>query len=142
MDDVCTAFQPNWASKVIEADRLTQFEQCQMALNTVRFERELQNAFGKTAQILEAEGARAKRVEQLFLQFEIDDLRLQLGHANVKLNKSLKAESDARRQLHAACDELDRLRSSVRTSSNEMEGLEVRSILPPRLLNMCMIDSP
>ncbi|PLB50506.1 hypothetical protein P170DRAFT_463691 [Aspergillus steynii IBT 23096] len=99
-------------------------DDCQMALKTVRFERELQNAFGKTAQILETEGARIKRVEQLFLQFENENLRLQLDQINAKLSKALKAESDARFQFHAACDELDHLRSSSRISSNEIEGLQ------------------
>lgn len=96
-----------------------------MALKTVRLEKELQNAFGKTAQILGTEETRMKRVEQLFLLFDNEDLRLQLDKANLKLSKALKAESEVCFQLHVACDELNHLRSASFASSKEIKGLEV-----------------
>ncbi|KAI9045124.1 uncharacterized protein KD926_010447 [Aspergillus affinis] len=97
-----------------------------MALRTVRFEKELQDVFGKTAQILGTEETRVNRVEQLLLQFENENLRLQLDQTNLKLSKALNAESDIRYRFQAACAELDHLRSASRISSSEIEGLQCK----------------
>ena len=99
--------------------------QCRLALRTARFEKELQDVFGKTTQIWGTEETRVKRVEQLFLQFENENLRLQLDQANFKLSKALRAESDTRYQFQATCAELDHLRSASRIASSEIEGLQV-----------------
>ncbi|KAH8434736.1 uncharacterized protein LDX57_012375 [Aspergillus melleus] len=99
-------------------------DDCRLALRTARFEKELQDVFGKTTQIWGTEETRVKRVEQLFLQFENENLRLQLDQANLKLSKALRAESDTRYRFQATCAELDHLRSASRIASSEIESLQ------------------
>jgi len=64
-------------------------------------------------------------MEQLLLQFENDTLRSELDQVNGQLAIVMQAESDNRLQLHGAWKEVDRLRSIIKASSHEIEGLHV-----------------
>ncbi|KAA8643779.1 uncharacterized protein ATNIH1004_010553 [Aspergillus tanneri] len=96
-----------------------------MALRTAHFEKEHQNTLAKTAQILNAEDTRLKRVEYLLVQFENENLRWQLDQVNLDLAKALNGESEARRDFGIACDEIDNLRATSRGLSNEIKSLQL-----------------
>ena len=98
---------------------------CQLAIRTAQFESEYAKISGRTAQLLDAERTRVKRMEQLLLQFENDTLRSELEQVNGQLAAAMQAESDNRLQLHEAWKEVDRLRSVIKASSHEIEGLHV-----------------
>lgn len=100
-------------------------EDCQLALRTARFENEYARISGRTAQLLDAERSRVKHMEQLLLQFENDTLRSELDLVNGKLARVVQTESDIRLQLLETCKEADRLRTIVKVSSHEIEGLHV-----------------
>jgi len=98
---------------------------CQLAIKTAKFESEYAKISGRMAQLLDAERTRVKHMEQLLLQFENDTLRSELDQVNGRLATVMQAESDNCLQCHKAWKEVDRLRSIIKASSHEIEGLHV-----------------
>ncbi|BCR92330.1 uncharacterized protein ACHE_80230S [Aspergillus chevalieri] len=98
-------------------------EDCQLAIKTAKFESEYAKISGRMAQLLDAERTRVKHMEQLLLQFENDTLRSELDQVNGRLATVMQAESDNCLQCHEAWKEVDRLRSIIKASSHEIEGL-------------------
>lgn len=96
-----------------------------MSIKTVRLEKEYERVLADSARLLDAEKDRARRMEQLLLQFEIEALRSQLDGAHERLLVYTQAESEARIQLDEAYQEIDRLDLQAQTSSNEIEKLKV-----------------
>ncbi|KAJ5536806.1 hypothetical protein N7513_009992 [Penicillium frequentans] len=97
---------------------------CEMSMKTVRLEKEYERALADSAHLLDVEKDRVRRMDQLLLQFESENLRSQLDQANAQLRGLTRAESDTLLQLDEACQEIDRLDRHVQASSSEIEKLK------------------
>jgi 21S rRNA (uridine2791-2'-O)-methyltransferase len=97
-----------------------------MALATARFEREYDQVYMRTAQLLDAERDRVQCMEKLLLRIENESLQSQLNRTDQELARARQAEADAQLQLDTAIRELERLQDVVQTSSREAEALRVR----------------
>lgn len=120
-DDVCIA-SPSW----LDTDSL---HQCAMALKTGQLEWKYQKSLLLSTQLLDAERSRAKSLDQLYLEFENDDLRSQLDRANDELTQATKATHEARALLRDACEEVDRLQSVTQTPSHTSDSLHVGNLI-------------
>ncbi|KAJ5627595.1 hypothetical protein N7528_005022 [Penicillium herquei] len=98
--------------------------ECEMSIKTVRLEKEYEKALSDSAHLLDVEKDRVKRMENLLLQFESDNLRSQLDQANQQLRGSTHAESDTLLQLNEASREIRRLDNQLKSSSNEIQRLK------------------
>ncbi|KAJ5647544.1 hypothetical protein N7490_003916 [Penicillium lividum] len=97
---------------------------CEMSMKTVRLEKEYERTLADSAHLLDVEKDRVRRMEQLLLQFESENLRSQLDQANMQLRGFTRTESDTLLQLDEACREIDRLDHHVQASSSEIEKLK------------------
>jgi 21S rRNA (uridine2791-2'-O)-methyltransferase len=98
-----------------------------MALATARFEKEYDQVYTCTAQLLDAERDRVQCMEKLLLRIENESLQSQLNRTDQELARAREAEADARFQLDTTIRELDRLQGVTQTSSREAEALRVCS---------------
>ncbi|KAJ5721145.1 uncharacterized protein N7483_009079 [Penicillium malachiteum] len=64
---------------------------CEMSIKTVRLEKEYEKALSDSTHLLDMEKDRFRRMENLLLQFESDNLRSQLDQANQQLRGSAHA---------------------------------------------------
>ncbi|KAL2802284.1 FtsJ-like methyltransferase-domain-containing protein [Aspergillus granulosus] len=94
-----------------------------MALATARFEREYDQVYTRTAQLLDAERDRVQRMEKLLLRIENETLQSRLDQTSQDLVLAREAETDVRLQLDGAIRELTRLQGITQTSSREVENL-------------------
>ncbi|KAJ6007952.1 hypothetical protein N7540_011928 [Penicillium herquei] len=97
---------------------------CEMSIKTVRLEKEYEKALSDSAHLLDVEKDRFRRMENLLLQFESENLRSQLDHASQQLRGSTHAESDTLLQLNEASREIHRLDNQIKSSSNEIQRLK------------------
>lgn len=93
----------------------------------MQLEREYEKAIADSARFLDAEKDRMRRMEQLLLRFESENLRSQLGEVNEQVLGLAQAESEACLQLDKAYQEIDRLDLHVQVSKSEIQKLKVRS---------------
>lgn len=103
-------------------------------MKTVRLEKEYERALADSAHLLDVEKDRVRRMDQLLLQFESENLRSQLDQANAQLRGLTRAESDTLLQLDEACQEIDRLDRHVQASVSEIEKLKVGALFPGDLI--------
>lgn len=101
-----------------------------MALKTAFFEREYDKTLGKTAQLIDEERRRLLHVDQLLLQFDNENLQLQLKQFKQDLARARDAELDIRNLLQDTIQERDQLQSSAHTATHEIESLRVRQRPP------------
>ncbi|KAL3496960.1 hypothetical protein BJX62DRAFT_106 [Aspergillus germanicus] len=106
-----------------QAPELVVEEDYRMALATARFEKEYDQVYMRTAQLLDAERDRVQRMEKLLLRIENESLQSQLNRTDQELARAREAEADARFQLDTTTRELDRLQGVTQTSSREAEAL-------------------
>ncbi|CEL04354.1 hypothetical protein ASPCAL05484 [Aspergillus calidoustus] len=106
-----------------QAPELVAEEDYRMALATARFEREYDQVYMRTAQLLDAERDRVQCMEKLLLRIENESLQSQLNRTDQELARARQAEADAQLQLDTAIRELERLQDVVQTSSREAEAL-------------------
>ncbi|CAG8006841.1 unnamed protein product [Penicillium olsonii] len=95
-----------------------------MSMRTTHLEREYEKTLSDSARLLDGERDRVRRMEQLFLQFENEALKVQLEESNGHLLGFSKADSEACVQLQDACQEIDRLEHQAQNTSNEMNRLK------------------
>lgn len=92
-----------------------------MTLKSGRLEWKYEKSLMLSVQLMDAERSRAKSVEQLYVEFENDDLRWQLNQANDELAQAAKTAREARVQLYDTCKEVDRLQAISKTSSGDLQ---------------------
>lgn len=107
---------------VNDANLISQYE---MPMRTAYLEKEYNKTLSDSARLLDGERDRVRRMEQLFLKFENEALRVQLEEADRHLSGFSRADSEACVQLQDACQEIDRLESQAQTSSKEITRLKV-----------------
>ncbi|KAJ5172257.1 hypothetical protein N7492_004850 [Penicillium capsulatum] len=95
-----------------------------MSIKTVYLEKEYERTLAESARLIDAERDRARRMENLLLQFESNALRSQLDQAHAELLGLTQSESETLIHLDKACREIARLDHHARTSSNEIERLK------------------
>lgn len=99
-----------------------------MALATAHFEREYDRTTQQTMHFLEVDRGRIKDMQQLLLQFENENLQIQLDQANQELVKNRETESQLRLRLNHSQNEVDRLNNTLHVSSYEIDNLRVGAI--------------
>lgn len=96
-----------------------------MSVRTMQLEKQYERTIADSARLLDAEKDRVRRMNQLLLQFEGDNLRCQLDQANEQLLRLTETESETRLQLDEAYKEIDRLDKDVQVALTEIQRLEV-----------------
>ncbi|KAL2844299.1 FtsJ-like methyltransferase-domain-containing protein [Aspergillus pseudoustus] len=94
-----------------------------MTLATARFEKEYDQVYTRTVQLLDAERVRVQCMEKLLLRIENEALQSRLNQTSHELVLAREAEADAQYQLDGAFRELRRLQSVTQTTSREVENL-------------------
>ncbi|KAJ5214795.1 hypothetical protein N7468_010474 [Penicillium chermesinum] len=95
-----------------------------MSIKTILLEKEYEKTIADSTRLLDAERDRARRMEYLLLQFESENLRLQLDEANARLQGSARTEAEMLLQLDHACQEISRLERGAAISSSEIGNLK------------------
>jgi hypothetical protein len=98
-----------------------------MSLRTAHFELAFEKALSLTKQLLAGDHLRALRVEQLLLEADNDGLLGQLEYADASTIAVMETESNSRKQLSDASDEIARLQTALRAECQEIECLKVNT---------------
>ncbi|PYH49899.1 uncharacterized protein BP01DRAFT_388037 [Aspergillus saccharolyticus JOP 1030-1] len=98
-------------------------EDYNLTLHTLSLEREYDQTVTTTSHLLAQEARRVQRVDQLLLQFENENLQLQLDQARQEIGRVRSSELEILGRLNQLVQERDRIQQTVYVLGHEKESL-------------------